>query len=672
MLMKWWLSKRGRMKSLNAKDFRRLLFVAISMLILFCFIIFQFYKLQIREETKWSRLAKAQHQFSVVEPYKRGRFIANTDLKEGHPEKPQPLVFDVKKYHLYVDPISIPKGNREEIAKMIGEHLTLDWKEKNFIREQFEKRSRSRRLKLWVDEKEKELLLGWWRSFARWKKIPRNALYFEEDYQRAYPYGKLLGAVLHTVRDDRDPETQKALPTGGLELTFDSYLQGNPGKRLLLRSPGKALEGGLLVNHPDDGADVYLTVNHYIQAIAEEEIERAVKSAGAKSGWAVMMNPNTGEIYALAQYPFFDPSEYRTYYNDPELLSATKVRAITDCFEPGSTMKPISIAIAMMANEELKRQGREPIFDPTDMIPVNDGTFPGSKHPIHDVGTHRFLNMYLAIQKSSNIYVAKLIQRVIGTLGNEWYRKQLEEVFGFGTLTEIELPSESPGLLPSPAKTYESGKRQWSTPTPYSLSFGYNLLTNSMQLLRAYAIMINGGHLIKPTLVKKIVKDGEIIFEHSDQKKNQVFDPEISREIIYALKSVTKPGGGGVRADIPGYTEGGKPGTTEKVIKGTYSKKHHYSSFIGFTPAFNPKFLVYIAIDEPEYRYMPGIGKTYFGGRCAAPTFRHIMEKTYKYLGIPPDDPFGLPTGHPHADPEKADWSEQVDILKELYSNWNR
>ncbi|MDJ0652196.1 MAG: penicillin-binding protein 2 [Simkaniaceae bacterium] len=660
------------MTKLESRDFRRLLLLALMILMLFCFIIFQFYNLQIIEGAKWEKQARAQHQFSVVEPYKRGRFIVTNELKEGHPGRETALVFDVKKCHLFIDPLSIPEEYREDIARKIEEHLSLDWKEKNFIRKQFDKKSRSRCLKMWVTEKEKKNLLSWWRPFARWKKIPSNALYFEEDYQRAHPYGKLLGSVLHTVRDDRDIETKKAVPTGGLELTCDAYLQGNPGKRLFLRSPGQALEEGLVVNHPEDGADIYLTIDHYIQAIAEEEIERAVKTVGAKSGWVVLMNPNNGEIYALAQYPFFDPSEYRTYYNDPKLLLATKVRAITDCFEPGSTMKPISVAIALMANHELMRQGKKPIFDPRDMIPVHDGHFPGRKNPIRDVGTHRYLNMYLAIQKSSNIYVAKLIQRVIGTLGEEWYRKQLEEVFGFGVPTKIELPSEGPGLLPSPAKTYESGQLQWSTPTPYSLSFGYNLLCNSIQLLRAYAVLINGGYCVQPTLIKKIVKKGQVIFDHSNQTFNQVFNPEISREIIYALKSVTKPGGGGLRADIPGYTEGGKPGTTEKVIKGTYSKKHHYSSFIGFTPASKPKFLLYVAIDEPEYRYMPGIGKTYFGGRCAAPTFRYIMEKTYKYLGIPPDDPHGFPTGHPGADPEKADWSEQVNILKQLYSDWNR
>ncbi|MCB1109446.1 MAG: penicillin-binding protein 2 [Chlamydiia bacterium] len=651
---------------MKAKDLRRLLFLSLSMLLLFCFIIFQFYKLQILEGKKWARQARAQHQFSVVEPYKRGRFFANHTLKEGHPENDTPLVFDVKRHHLYIDPIAIHEGVRDTISDKISELLALGWQEKNEIRKHFEKRCRSRRLKMWITEADKELLLGWWRPFARWKKIPRNALYFEEDYRRAYPYGKLLGPVLHTVRDDRDPETHQALPTGGLELAFDEVLQGKPGKRLLLRSPSNSMEEGLLVTPPEDGADVYLTINQYIQAIAEEEIERAVKEAGAKKGWAVMMNPHTGEIYALAQYPFFDPSEYRKYYNDPDLTEATKVSAITDCFELGSTMKPLTMAIAMLANEELKRQGKEGIFDPKEMIPVQDGHFPGRKNPIRDVGTHRYLNMYLAMQKSSNIYCAKLVQRIVATLGDRWYRQKLEEVFGFGLPTGIELPSESSGLLPRPDQT-----ALWSKPTPYSLSFGYNMLSNSLQLLRAYAILVNGGYAVQPTLVRKIVKGDKVIYSHQHEQGKELLDPGISREIIYALKSVTKPGGGSWRASIPGYTVAGKSGTTEKIINGTYSKKDHYSSFIGFTPAFDPQFILYIAIDEPEYRYLPGIGKTIFGGRCAAPVFRRIMQKTYQYLGIPPDDPHGLPKGHPEADPEKADWSREVQVLKELYKNWN-
>lgn len=656
---------------MTAKDFRRLLFLAVFLFLLFCFIVIQFFKLQIIEGDKWSRQAKAQHQFSVVESFNRGRFFSNPELKEGHPEKAVPLVFDVKRYHLFIDPLAIPIDSRDGITSTLAEIFALNGEEKNRLRQQFDKRCRSRRVHMWIEESGKKVVEKWWKPFAKGKKIPRSALYFVKDYQRAYPYGQLLGAVIHTVRDDRDLITHQALPTGGLELFFDSYLQGKAGRRLLLRSPSRSFEGGLLMTHPEDGADVYLSIDHHIQAIAEEEVKRAVKISGAKSGWAVMMNPNTGEIYALAQHPGFDPSDYREYYNDPERVEATRVHAITDCFEPGSTMKPISIAIAMLANEELKRQGKEAIFDPADMMPAYDGTFPGRKRLVHDVGTHRFLNMYLAVQKSSNIYIAKLIKRIIETLGNEWYRRQLEEVFGFGVATGIEFPGESPGLLPTPNKRYSSGRLQWSTPTPYSLSFGYNLLANSIQVMRAFAIIANGGYSVQPTLLKKIVKNGEVIFDHGKRERKQVLSLEISRELICALKAVTKPGGAGVRADIPGYTEAGKTGTAEKVIRGVYSKRRHFGSFIGFAPADHPQFLLYVAIDDPEYRYLPGIGTIHFGGRCAAPPFRRIMQRTFNYLGIPPDDPHGYPRDDPRFNSEKADWNEQVNILKELYTEWN-
>lgn len=658
---------------MNSQDSRRLVIVSLFVLALFCFIIVQFYQLQIVQGDKWSRLAKQQHHFSIDEPFRRGRFLGNHLLKEGHTSEEQVLVCDVKRYHLYVDPLSVPETYREEIVERVGEILPLTWKEKNGLMPHFLKRSRSRKLKMWLTETEKGMLEKWWRPYAKWKRIPRNALYFVEDYCRFYPYGKLLGSVLHSVRDDRDPKTQQCFPTGGLELSLDSHLKGKPGKRLQLRSPRQPLESGVVVSHPEDGADIHLTIEPFIQAIAEEEIEQAVKQAGAKSGWALMMDPHTGEVVALAQYPGFEPAKYRDYYNNPDLVEATKVHAITDCFEPGSTMKPLSVVVAFLANKELERQGKETIFSPTEMISTYSGQFPGRKTPIRDVGKHQYLNMYLAIQKSSNIYVAKLIQRVVATLGDRWYRQQLEEVFGFGRKTGIELPSEIEGLLPTPDKKYGSGQPQWSTPTPYSLAFGYNLLATSVQMVRAYAIIANGGWDVRPTLVRKIVKGDEVLLDLQDElrERRRLLDSNISREMIYALKSVTKPGGAGCRADVPGYTEVGKTGTTEKIVKGTYSKKHHFSSFIGFAPADEPRFVLLIAIDEPEYRYLPGVGRTYFGGRCAAPVFGRIMYRTLKYLGVPPDDPYGYPVGDPRYDPNHADWMEQVNVLKDLYGQWN-
>jgi len=655
---------------MNIKDSRRLVMLSLCLLLLFCFIIIQFYNLQIMQGEKWTRLAKQQHHFCIDEPFKRGRFFGNHELKEGHDGEKHLLVCDVKHYHLFADPIAIPEPYREEIAHELRDLIPLSWEEKNALPVHLNKHSRSRKLKMWLTESDKKTVESWWRPYARWKKIPQNALYFAADYKRSYPYGNLLGNLLHTVRDDRDPKTNQSYPTGGLELSLHSFLKGKPGKRLQLRSPRQTMDGGRMLVHPEDGADVTLTIEPFIQAIAEEEIEHAVKQAGAKSGWAVLMDPFTGEVVALAQYPSFDPAHYRDYFNDPLKMEASKVRAITDCFEPGSVMKPISIAVAFLANEELKRRGKEPIFSPEEMIPTWDGAFPGRKNPIKDVGNHQYLNMYLAIQKSSNIYVAKLIQRVVATLGDAWYRKQLEEVFGFGKKTGIELPSESNGLLPCPEKRYGGGQPQWSKPTPYSLAIGYNLLATSMQMVRAFALIANGGFEVQPTLIKKIVKGNDEIALPKRLQKH-LLAPGISRELIYALKSVTKPGGGGRRADVPGYTEAGKSGTTEKIIKGNYSKKNHFSSFIGFAPAENPRFVLLVCIDEPEYRVMSGIGRTFFGGHCAGPAFSKILYRSFKYLGIPPDDPHGYPIGDPRYDKERADWMEEMDQLKELYGQWN-
>ncbi len=664
------------MKVIDKKDIKRLLVLSFFILILFFLIIFQFFRVQIIDGKKWKQLAQGQHQHSTFEPFKRGRFFGDTSLKEKHISDPLPFVFDVKTFHLYIDPLSLDVCVYNEMAQALFNLIDFSLEERDFVREQFEKRSRSRRLKRALNYDEKIKVLSWWNVFSTEKKLPKNGLFFVEDYKRSYPYGSMLGAVLNTVQDDRDVSTHQSIPIGGLELIFDAHLKGSPGKRLQLRSPRKSLEAGVLLSTPENGADIYLTIDPYVQAIVEEEIEKAVHQAQAQSGWAIMMDPTTGHIQSFAQYPAFDPANYRTYYNDSDLKNFTSIQGVSHCFEPGSTMKPISIAIALLANYTLEKQGKEAIFDPMQMIPTWDGAFPGRKSSIQDVREHRYLNMNLAIQKSSNVYVAKMIQRVVAALGDEWYRTQLENIFGFGKKTGIELPSEEPGLLPSPNKNYINGRAQWSTPTPYSLSFGYNLLTTTVQLMRAWAILVNGGFDVQPTLIKKVVREKEeganvILFEHQESKKQRVLPEGISEALISALKSITKPGGTGALADIPGFTEAGKTSTTEKIVGGKYSKKHHFSSFIGFSPAKNPKFLLFIGVDEPKCQYLPGIGKNHFGGKCAAPAFRRIMQRTYDYTGQSPDDPFGYLVGDPRFDKKKADWTEEVQKLKDLYSKWN-
>lgn len=660
---------------------KRLLWVVFLVLILFCLLIVQFFRIQIIEGEKWTRRALAQHQLMVTEPFKRGLFYSNTSIKQGHPETPQAFVIDVPKFHLYADPNSIPAECKKEVAEKICSLLPIRGREKEKLREQLERKSRSRRLGAFLDKEQCEELNKWWFPYARSKKIVRNALFFVQDYKRSYPFGKLLGQVLHTVREEKDATTRQSIPTGGLELVFDKILQGKEGKRQILRSPRHPLEGGKILSEPEDGADVYLTINHYLQAIAEEEIAKAVKSANAKSGWAILMEPRTGEIWALAQYPYFEPGEYKKYFNFPKLQEQTKVQAITDPYEPGSTMKPLTVAIALKANAELKRQGKKPIFSPLEKIATGSGVFPGRSKPIGEVGRiHKFLNVQQALWKSSNIYMGRLVQRIVESLGEKWYRNALQEILGFGVKTGIELPSESPGMVPTPGKLHPNGRMEWSTPTPFSISFGHNILVNSMQMLRSYAILANGGYEVRPTLVRKVVRQTregkeEVLLDNTSADRVKSFrrllEPEIVEEVVKAMKFVTKPGGSASKADIAGYTEAGKTATSEKIVNGTYSKKNNISTFIGFAPAKEARFVLLIAIDEPEFKYIPGLGKNQLGGNCAAPSFREIGLRTLQYLGVEPDDPYGYPVGDPRRDEEKADWIPETKRLKELYQQWN-
>lgn len=658
---------------------RRLLVVSVVILVLFSMLIVQFYNIQIVEGPKWTKIANRQHYFFVNEPFLRGRFFSNTAIKRKHPEAPQPFVVDLQKFHLHIDPDSIPAANRDQITDRLMALLNFSPNEKTHLRSQFERKSRDRTIAIWLDRQDRDRVMEWWMPYAKQQKIVHNALFFESDYQRSYPFGKLLGQVLHTIQHRKEEGTKQALPTGGLELYFNDYLKGKAGKRRLMRSPRHALETGDLITPPQNGADIYLTINHCLQAIAEEEVAKGVQNVKAKAGWAVMMDPRTGEILALAQYPFFHPKDYQDYFNDPILIEHTRIKAVTDANEPGSIMKAITIAIALQTNELFKERGQPPLFDPEEKMVTSNGKFPGRK-PLKDTHFHSYLNMQMAMWKSSNIYMARLVERIIQRLGNDYYRSILHDTFGFGKKTNIELISETRGLLPTPGKKHPNGALEWSIPTPFSMAIGHNIQANSIQMLRAFAVIANGGYFVQPTLIKKIVRskpDGsqEILIDHTSPERlnsfPHVLDKKITQEVIKAMKFVTKPGGTARRADVSGYTEVGKTGTAEKVINGVYSKKIHCSSFIGFTPAENPAFVLIVTIDEPEYCYIPGVGARHFGGLSAGIVFKEISRRSLEYLGVTPDDPYGYPVGDPRYNAEKADWAPEVRKLKEMYEKWN-
>ncbi|MBI3508820.1 MAG: penicillin-binding protein 2 [Chlamydiia bacterium] len=662
---------------ISPQDRYRLIWLAAFLSCLFCALIVRFFQIQIVEGEKWKQEALAQHEHILIEPFRRGSFYSNTSVKEGHPEEDQPFVVDIPMFHLHIDPDSIPSHLREPMSAALFSLLKSTPERRHKMRAEFERKSRDRKIAVWLDRQKRKEIETWWNAFHKKEKLARNALFFTPDYKRSYPFGTMLGAVLHTVQWEKDPKTQQSQPTGGLEMLFHSFLNGKPGKRRIIRSPKHPLDTGTVLEAPIHGADIYLTINHYLQAIVESELAKGVQAAKGKGGWAVMMDPYNGEILAIAQTPSFDPARYAEFFNHKELQPYTYVKAVTDCFEPGSIFKPITLAICMRANEELLAAGKRPIFYPEEKISTANGSFPGRSQAIKDGRSHRYLNMELALQKSSNIYMARLVQRLIETMGEEWYRKALHDLFGFGRKTQIELPAETAGLLPTPGKLHPNGKLEWSVPTPFSLAIGYNILANSVQIVRAYAIFANGGFEVQPHLIRKIVQkmpDGthQILRDNRGYRaKKRVLSKKSVDAIVCAMKFTTKEGGTGKRADIPGYTEAGKSGTAEKIIDGVYSKNNHISSFVGFAPAHNPRFVLIVSIDDPEKKFIPGVGKHQLGGICAGPIFREIATASLHYLGIAPDDPYGYPPGDPRRDSKRADWYDEVAKLKALYEQWN-
>ena len=360
--------KKNKIDS-NAKI--RLISISLFLFMLFCLLIIQFYKIQIIEGEKWAKQGQAQHQYTKVDPFMRGRFFSNPYVRVKHPEKIQTFVMDVPKFHLFIDPLSIPIKYKDFIANKIFEITRPSLEKKEKVMKDFYRKSRSRKIFTWLDSEDKEKINNWWFAFARKEKIAKNAIYFTLDYKRSYPFGSSLGQLLHTVQEEKEPHTFQCYPTGGLELFFNDYLKGKQGIRLIVRSPRHPLDVGKVIDKPQNGADIYLTINHCLQAIIEEELEKGVKRFKAKGGWSILMDPNSGEILALAQYPFFDLSHYNRYFNDQNLQDQTRLKAVTDSFEPASIFKPIILAVCLKANEILAKNNYLPIFTPYEKVPTH-------------------------------------------------------------------------------------------------------------------------------------------------------------------------------------------------------------------------------------------------------------------------------------------------------------
>ena len=413
-----------------------------------------------------------------------------------------------------------------------------------------------------------------------------SALFSVEEPTRVYQYGSLASHVLGYVNDTY-------AGANGVAKAFEEDLNGVMGSRIVERDAA-----GRIITISDEeitsaapGDNLVLTIDKTYQTILEEELKKGLKHYRGESATGILMNPNTGEILAMANLSDYNPN-YFWKFSDYQ----RKNRAVTDVYEPGSTVKAFSLAALL---EEGKCSEGE-------LVNVENGKYKIENTYIRDTHKNRYLTVTGILEESSNIGISKLIQR----LDNDTYYKYLRG-FGFGSNTSITLPGEVRGVLKKP--------NRWSKISKAFMSFGYEVSVTPLQLITAYCAVINGGTLYEPHILKhKTDKYGTVIFKNSPVAVRRVISKETSDRVRKMLGSVVENGTGNL-ARVESVQVGGKTGTTQKLVNGKYSKEKYTVSFVGFFPLKNPQLICLILVNSPK--------KEKFGGKVAAPIFKSIAER---------------------------------------------
>ncbi len=420
---------------------------------------------------------------------------------------------------------------------------------------------------------------------------------FLKETKRFYPQGELGVHVIGFAGLD-------AKGLEGVELGYDEFIRGEPGYILTSKDAlGRAISPqSPALGQSMDGCEVILTIDKNIQYLVEKELKKAVQACSAKGGMAVVMNPKTGEILAMAVEPTFDPN-----HASEAPAWVRKNRAITDSFEPGSTFKVFLLAAAL----------EEQAASPKEMFFCENGSYVVGGRTIHDVHKYGWLSLADLIKVSSNIGASK-VGRKLGKTKLHRYLKN----FGFGSKSGVDLPGEVAGLLAAP--------RYWSEVGLANISFGQGVSTTALQLTAAFSAVANGGVLMRPYAVRAVLDPGgNVIKESSPKVVRRVISPETSAAVIQILKTVMDEGGTGKAARLTGYESAGKTGTAQKALANGrgYSDKI-LASFFGFAPVDNPQVVITVMIDEPQ-------GNRY-GGVVAAPAFKAIAEQVLPGMGVYP------------------------------------
>jgi cell division protein FtsI (penicillin-binding protein 3) len=430
------------------------------------------------------------------------------------------------------------------------------------------------------------------------KALHLDGLEFLPEHSRYYPNRTLAAQLVgFTGIDGNGLE--------GIEYLFDAELTGRPQIATVLKDAfGRGFEGQDDMTSSTSGNNVVLSIDGAIQHLAEKALLQAVETYKAKSGIAVVMDPRTGDILALAHVPLFNPNAFGDFNRD-----LRRNRAVTDAFEPGSTMKLFSTAAALESG----------CCTPHTIFYCENGNYRIGANTIHDTKKHGWLSIQRIVKYSSNIGAVKIGEAI----GADTLHATLQR-FGFGRPTGIECPGETMGSL--------GANRKWTTFDVAAVSFGHGISVSAVQLASAVSAIANRGMLMKPRAVLKVTDArGRAIRTIDPEPMGRAISPKTAEAVTRMMEMVLTEGGTGVEAALDGYSACGKTGTAQKIGKdGRYAQDRYVASFAGFAPVEDPRLTIVVVVDEPQ--------GSYYGGSVAAPVFREIAQSALGYLNVRPSE----------------------------------
>ena len=443
---------------------------------------------------------------------------------------------------------------------------------------------------------------------AQVMKLGVSGIYLQREYTRYYPAGDVTAHLVgFNGIEDKGQE--------GFEYAMDKALSGKAGSRRVIKDrSGHIIEDLVAVKVPQDGHDVVLSIDRRIQYLAHRELVKAVELHHAQAGAAIVLDARTGEVLAMVNVPTYNPN------NPVNIQGKSRNRAIVDIFEPGSTMKPMTVSAGLESG----------LYQPDTKIQTSPGFMKIGPATIHDSHAHGVLTVAEVIQKSSNVGASKIALSL-----DPKYMWSMFNQMGFGAKTNIGFPGEAAGRV----RDYKT----WRPIEQATMSFGNGISVTLLQLARAYTAFANDGEL-KPVSLLKLQEAPVGV---------QVFSARTAQSMKDMLEMVVLPGGTALKAQVLGYRIAGKTGTTHKLGPHGYEKNKYVASFVGIAPASNPRLIMAVMIDEPNIA-----NDQYYGGVAAAPVFSSVMADTLRLLAIPQDAPYRnvvIPSGA----------SDNVDDVKE-------